>query len=162
MVVLVCGFRFAAKHGPATDRRVERESKSPRLRAGGFEPGCAQRFDFFFFLTAFFAAFFAAFLAAFLPTFLAEDFFAAFLDFFTAFFFTAFFAAFFFFAFLTTGFSAIGGSAGGGLIASGIGSLIGFSSSMSSPRVYRSDNDSGILGAVKAMMMLVQFARSFA
>jgi hypothetical protein len=111
---------------------------------------------FFFFL--------AAFLPAFLADFFADDFLAAFLDFFAAFLFfaTAFFAGFFL-AFFTAGVVAVFGGSAGGLIASGIGSLLmGFSSSMSSPRFYRRDNDSGILGAVKATTTFAQFARSFA
>ncbi|MGZ5874027.1 MAG: hypothetical protein ACXWKP_18150 [Bradyrhizobium sp.] len=106
-----------------------------------------QRFDFlvfFFFL--------AAFLPAFLADFLAEDFFAAFLDFFAAFFFGAtFFAAFFFFlfAFLTAGLAAIFGGSAGLLIAAVVGSRTGFSSSISSPRFYRSNNDSGFCRGVK-------------
>jgi hypothetical protein len=116
------------------------DAKAPGLRAGGFVERSSQRLDF---LAFFF------FLAAFLPAFL-PDFFAAFLDFFAAFFGAAFLAAFFFFAFLTAGFAAAFGGSAGGLIASGIGSMNGFSSSMSSPKVGRGHNDSGILGAVKA------------
>jgi hypothetical protein len=118
-----------------------------------------QRLDFlafFFFL--------AAFLPAFLADFFAADFLVDFLDFFAAFLFlaTAFFAVFFL-AFLTAGVVAVFGGSAGGLIASGIGSLLmGFSSSMSSPRFYRSANDSGIPGAVKAATTFAQFARAFA
>jgi hypothetical protein len=146
---------------PASSNLIEAKAKTPGFNSGGFGlhqtrrdifrqkallahclsmisartrfPRCSallQRLDFF---TFFF--FLAAFLPAFLATFLAEDFFAAFLDFFAAFFFdAAFLAAFFFFAFLTAGLAAILGGSAGGLIASGIGSLTGFSSSMSFPQ----------------------------
>ncbi|HXB80439.1 MAG TPA: hypothetical protein VNX23_24040 [Bradyrhizobium sp.] len=106
----------------------------------------------------------AFFLTAFLADFFADDFLAAFLDFLAAFFFfaTAFLAVLFL-AFLTVGVAAVFGGSAGGLIASGIGSLLmGFSSSMSSPRFYRRANDSGILGAVKATTTLAQSARSSA
>src|ERR1700722_5952760 len=134
---------------PVLDRRLSWNAKC-----------VAQRFDFlafFFFLAVFFEAFFAAFLAAFfdfLADFFAEDFFEAFLvflDFFAATFFAAFLAAFlaaFFFFFLAAGLAAAnGGSAAG--VTSVIGSRAGFSSSITSPRVYRSDNDSGIRRRVK-------------
>jgi hypothetical protein len=143
---------FLVNWRPAASR-IDREAKVSRHGSGSLIEKSAQRLDFF--------AFFF-FLAAFLPAFLADffaDFFAAFLDFFAAFFFGA---AFFFFAFLTAGLAAIFGGSAGGLIASGIGSLIGLTSSMSSPRVYRRNNDSGILGAVKATTTLAHLARSSA
>jgi len=134
--------------------------KSPRRQCSALVRGLCrakrQRLDFF----AFFF-FLAAFLPAFLADFFADDFLA---DFFAAFFFfaTAFLAALFL-AFFTAGVAAVFGGSAAGLIASGIGSLLtGFSSSMLSPRFYRRDNDSGILGAVKATTMSAQFARSLA
>jgi hypothetical protein len=94
-----------------------------------FEGYCAgpQRFDF---LAFFF------FLAAFLADFLAADFFAAFLAVFFAFlaFFGIIFLAAFFLAFLTAGLAAAFGATMA-LGASAIGSITGFSSSISSPRV---------------------------
>src|SRR6202035_1828394 len=102
---------------------------------------CSQRFDFL----AFFFFFLPAFLAAFLTAFLADFFAAAFLAFFGG----AFLAAFFFF-FLTAGLAAIGAGLALG-IAAVVGSATGFSSSMWSPRVCRSRNDSRIRQCVKRM-----------
>src|SRR6202035_335551 len=106
---------------------------------------CSQRFDFL----AFFFFFLPAFLAAFLTAFLAEFFAAAFLSAFLAFFGGAFLAAFFFF-FLTAGLAAIGAGLALG-IAAVVVSATGFSSSMWSPRVCRSPNDSRIRRCVKRM-----------
>src|SRR4029077_18776912 len=109
-----------------------------------------QRFDFlafFFFLPAFLADFFTEdFFEDFLATFFALDFFAAF--FFGITFLAAFLAAFL--TFLTTVFTASFFASAALLIASVVCSRTGFSSSISSPRVYRCNNDSGIRRAVKA------------
>ena len=59
----------------------------------------------------------------------------------------------FFFAFLTAGLAAAFGGSAGRSSCSVVSSGTGFSSSISSPRVYRSDNDSGIRRAVKEMTM---------
>jgi hypothetical protein len=106
----------------------------------------AQRLDFLAFFLAlffFFAAFFDFFTADFFPAFLA----------FLVDFFGAFFAAFFFafLAFLTAGLAVTFGGSAALLMVSGIGSSAGFSSSISSPKVHRSHDDSGIRQRVKDM-----------
>src|SRR5580698_737958 len=123
---------------------------------GGLRVG-AQRFDFlafFFFLATFFTAFFAAFLTAFLADFFADFFAADFLPAFLAF--LAFFGITFlatrlaaFLTFLTAVLTASVVALAALPIASVVCSRIGLSSSISSPRVYRSHNDSGIRQAVK-------------
>src|ERR1700730_12878778 len=114
----------------------------------------AQRFDFlafFFFL----GAFLAAFLTAFLADFFAEDFLEAFLAFlvFLAFFGITLFATFLaaFLTFLTTVLAASLVASAALLSASVVCSRIGFSSSITSPRGYRSADDSGIRRPVKEM-----------
>src|SRR3984957_4367055 len=129
---------------PEADRARPSTQQPPGFRLKAVAEGlCAQRFDFlaFFFLPAFLAAFLTAFLA----DFFAADFLAAFLAFFGG----AFLAAFFFF-FLTAGLAAIGAGLALG-IAGVVGSATGFSSSMWSPRVCRSRNDSRIRQCVKRM-----------
>jgi len=132
-----------------------RHNSAPGLRPGACVAGnvakkAVQRFDFlafFFFLVAFLADFFAEdFFEDFLAAFFALDFFAAF--FFGITFLAAFLAAFL--TFLTTAFTASFVASAALLIASVVCSRTGFSSSISSPRVYRCNNDSGIRRAVKA------------
>src|ERR1700737_3435241 len=139
----------------STGAREPDKAWVPKQKPPGSPPEAlarsSQRFDFlafFFFLTAFLAAFFTAFLA----DFFAEDFLAAFLAFLASFG-IAFFAAFLtaFFAFLTAGLATSFG-ASTKLVASVIGSRTGFSSSISSPRVSRSDHDSGIRTRVKELL----------
>ena len=98
-----------------------------------------------------------------LADFFAEDFLAAFLTAFLAFFGAAFFAAFlpFFLAFFTAGVAAIiGGSVATGAVGTGSCSIM--SSSISSPKVCRSDYDSRFLRCVKRMTRRAHFVRTVA
>src|SRR5260370_24209389 len=137
----------------STGAREPDKAWVPKQKPPGSPPEAfarsSQRFDFlafFFFLAAFLAAFFTAFLA----DFFAEDCLEAFLAF-LAFFGVTFFATFLaaFLTFLTTVLAASLVASAALLTAAVICSRTGFSSSISSPRVYRRVNDSGIRRAVK-------------
>src|SRR5665213_1847747 len=154
------GLRRRGVSGQPARPGVKRYLRKPPGRCPEAWRARAQRFDFlalFFFpatfFTAFLAAFFTAFFAflpAFLVDFFAADFFPAFLAFLALFgitFLAARLAAFL--TFLTTVLTASLVASAALLIASVVCSRMGVSSFISSPRVYRSHNDSGIRQAVK-------------
>jgi hypothetical protein len=144
-------FCFGPGPGTAADGKCGSRTLDPGPDGGGSQPRrpisgrargayrCRLRADAGV-LAAFLAVFFVA---AFLPPFLADFFTADFLAVFLA------FLAFFGITFLTTALTASVVALAALLIASVVCSRTDLSSSISSPRVYRSCNDSGIRQAVK-------------